>query len=135
MARTYYYGACVDFLSSESDTTDNCSSGYAVRVAGPGDAIHVGLTDFGISVNRPTGLAAIGSTLYMVGAGVGAGNNGLYTVNTSTGRATRVGFTPTLGVGEGGRGLAAIGNTLYGGGEQRCALHSEHQHRRGHPRG
>ena len=31
---TYYYGACVDAVSDESDTTDNCSSSVAVTVPG-----------------------------------------------------------------------------------------------------
>ncbi len=31
-AGTYYYGACVDSVSGESDTTNNCSSGVAVTV-------------------------------------------------------------------------------------------------------
>ena len=32
-AGTYYYGACVDSVSGESDTTNNCSSGVAVTVS------------------------------------------------------------------------------------------------------
>ncbi len=31
---TYYYGACVDSVSGESDTTNNCSVGLAVTVGG-----------------------------------------------------------------------------------------------------
>ncbi len=31
---TYYYGACVDPVSSESDTTNNCSTGVTVGVGG-----------------------------------------------------------------------------------------------------
>ena len=31
---TYYYGACVDAVAGESDTTNNCSSSVAVTVAG-----------------------------------------------------------------------------------------------------
>ena len=37
-AGTYYYGACVDFVSGESDTTNNCSSAVAVTVPGPVDS-------------------------------------------------------------------------------------------------
>ena len=33
-AGTYYFGACVDSVSRESDTTNNCSSGVAVTVTG-----------------------------------------------------------------------------------------------------
>ena len=32
---TYYYGACVDTVAGESDTTNNCSSSVTVVVAGP----------------------------------------------------------------------------------------------------
>ena len=32
---TYYYGACVDSVTDESDTTNNCSSGVAVTVSDP----------------------------------------------------------------------------------------------------
>ncbi len=31
-AGTYYYGACVDAVADESDTTNNCSSGYEIVV-------------------------------------------------------------------------------------------------------
>jgi len=33
-AGTYYFGACVDSVSRESDTTNNCSSGVSVTVTG-----------------------------------------------------------------------------------------------------
>ena len=34
-AGTYYYGACVDSVTGESDTTDNCSSSVTVTVSEP----------------------------------------------------------------------------------------------------
>ena len=34
-ARTYYYGACVDAVTGESDTTNNCSSSVQVTVTAP----------------------------------------------------------------------------------------------------
>ena len=34
---TYYYGACVDFLSDEVDTRNNCSTGVTVSVSMPGN--------------------------------------------------------------------------------------------------
>ena len=34
-ARTYYYGACVDSVSGESDTTNNCSTSVQVTVSDP----------------------------------------------------------------------------------------------------
>ena len=36
-AGTYYYGACVDGVSGESNTGNNCSSGVSVTVSGGGD--------------------------------------------------------------------------------------------------
>ncbi len=38
-AGTYYYGACVDSVSGESDTTNNCSSGIAVTVSAAPDLV------------------------------------------------------------------------------------------------
>ena len=32
-AGTYYYGACVDTVTGESDTTNNCSSAVSVTVS------------------------------------------------------------------------------------------------------
>ena len=75
-----------------------------------GVATRVGASHFTTGDTFPTGLAAIGNTLYMVSFTTKA----LYTVNTSTGRASRVGSATQFGVGESVPiGLAAIGNTLY----------------------
>ncbi len=38
---TYYYGACVDAVTNESDTTNNCSAAVAVTVVGPPDLVVV----------------------------------------------------------------------------------------------
>ena len=38
-AGTYYYGACVDAVSEESDTTNNCSSAVRVTVSGAGNTV------------------------------------------------------------------------------------------------
>ena len=46
-AGTYYYGACVDAVAGESDTTNNCSSSVAVTLAGP-------QTSPDLSVGSPT---------------------------------------------------------------------------------
>ena len=46
-AGTYYYGACVDAVTGESDTTNNCSSSIAVTVAEP-------QTSPDLSVGSPT---------------------------------------------------------------------------------
>ena len=46
-AATYYYGACVDTVTGESDTTNNCSSSVTVTVAEP-------QTSPDLSVGSPT---------------------------------------------------------------------------------
>ena len=80
-----------------------------------------GATQFGVNEDFPQDLAAIGNTLYMVGAGTDA----LYTVDTTSGRATRVGGATQFGVNEGTPiGLAAIGDTLYMVGRETDALHT-----------
>ena len=38
-AGTYYYGACVDTVTNESDTTNNCSTAMRVTVVGPPDLV------------------------------------------------------------------------------------------------
>ena len=69
-AGTYYYGACVDAVSEESDTTNNCSSAVRVTVSGAGNT--VGAIAFGwrgqfcgdgygwgVAVNAPNRATAI----------------------------------------------------------------------------
>ena len=41
-AGTYYYGACVDTVTGESDTTNNCSGSLAVTVPEPEPDLVVG---------------------------------------------------------------------------------------------
>ena len=54
---TYYYGACVDSVSDESDTANNCSSAVAVTVgAAPAPDLVVGAPT--VSSNAPTWWAA-----------------------------------------------------------------------------
>ena len=43
-AGTYYYGACVDAVTGESDTTNNCSSSVTVTVTAPYPDLEVALT-------------------------------------------------------------------------------------------
>ncbi len=89
--------------------TLNTTTGRAIQV---GSAV----AGFGVSEERPSGLAAIGNTLYMVGTRYMMRRNEavLYTLNTATGGATRVGLANQFGVGEiTPTGLAAIGDTLY----------------------
>ncbi len=80
--------------------------------ADDGMAAQVGSTPagFGEGEDQVNDLAAIGTTLYMVGERTDV----LYTLNTTTGMATQVGSAANFGVSENNpTGLAAISNTLY----------------------
>ena len=48
---TYYYGACVDAVAEESDTTNNCSMSVQVEVSEPTD---LEVTAFSVSDTNPT---------------------------------------------------------------------------------
>ena len=50
-AGTYYYGACVDSVTNESDTTNNCSTAVRVTVAAPPDLVVDAPT---VSASNPT---------------------------------------------------------------------------------
>ncbi len=88
-------------------------------VAEVGGGVRIGMvaSQFGVSENAPSGLAAIGETLYMVGFD----NDVLYTLNidptdgTADGTAIQVGSTATgFGVSESSPyALEAIDDTLY----------------------
>ena len=91
--------------------------GTSCELVALGEAARIGtVAHFGVGETGPTGLAALGTTLYMVGWG----NDALYTLNitsgdgTPDGTAIQVGSSTTFGVGEGSpTGLAAIGDILY----------------------
>ncbi len=103
------------------DPTDGTDDGMAIQVG----SVAAG---FGVGENNPGGLAAIDTTLYMVGANTDV----LYTLNidpddgTGDGMAIQVGSVAAgFGVGENFPvGLAAIGNTLYMVGRSNAALHT-----------
>ncbi len=82
-------------------------------VAEVGAAVRIGtVRRFDVSETTPRDLAAIRGILYMVGSDTDA----LYTLDTTTGVATKVSDTSVteFGVGEGNpTGLAAINDTLY----------------------
>ena len=58
---TYYYGACVDAVTDESDTTDNCSA--SVQVTVPEPAGHPDLEVGSPSVSNSAPTAGVGFTL------------------------------------------------------------------------
>ena len=106
-------------LDGAADTIGATCS-YSVEI---GEAVRIGsATEFGVVEELfPSGLAAIGNTLYMVETTTAA----LYTLDTNTGVATRVGSATEFGEEEEGlpNGLAAIGNTLYMVGGSKDALY------------
>ena len=73
-AGTYYYGACVDAVPDESDTTNNCSSSVQITVSGPvaptAPDLEVGLPS--VSDNRPVVGATFTLSVTVRNAGDGA---------------------------------------------------------------
>ena len=68
-AGTYYYGACVDPVSGESGTGNNCSS--AVRGTVSDSPMAIESFDLGPNIDYPTGIAFANDRLYVVsGRGV-----------------------------------------------------------------
>ena len=94
--------------------------GTSCQLAAIGGAVRRGnAIRFNVNEREPTGLAAIGDTLYMVGFT----NEALYTLDISSGRANRVGLITQFDESESQpTGLAAIGNTLYMVGWDRARL-------------
>ena len=60
---TYYYGACVDAVTAESETTNNCSSSVPVTVPEPKPDLVVGAPS--VSNSAP----AVGGDVHLVGGG------------------------------------------------------------------
>ncbi len=116
----YMVGADTDVLYTLNiDPYDSTPDGMAIQVGG--------VARFGVSETTPTGLAAIGGTLYMVGSS----NDVLFTLNigpygsTPAGMAVQVGSVTRFGVSETTpTGLAAIGGTLYMVGQDSDALYA-----------
>ena len=96
-------------IDNPEESTQNISFSVQIEASSfTGEFTRVGTVDgFGVSENNPTGLGAIGTTLYLVGQN----QDSLFTLEytgANAGRATRIGGNiadPS--------GLAAIDNTLY----------------------
>ena len=67
-AGTYYYGACVDSVSGESNTGNNCSTGVRVTVGGGGPGGPTAGADFDLDPANanPLGIAYARGRLYVV---------------------------------------------------------------------
>ena len=61
-AGTYYYGACVDAVTDESDTTNNCSSSVTVTVAEPGPNL---IVDSFVIIPGPTLETSPGALVFL----------------------------------------------------------------------
>ena len=66
---TYYYGACVDAVAGESDTTDNCSSSVSITVPKPQSRPNL-VVKVSVSNNGP----AAGATFTLLATVQNAGN-------------------------------------------------------------
>ena len=84
-AGTYYYGACTDSVSGESDTTDNCSTAVIVTIKGRPD-----LSVWGVSVSPSIPIPGESFTLTGVVFNDGAGDSAATTLRfyQSTSRET-----------------------------------------------
>ena len=76
-AGTYYYGACVDAVPDESDTTNNCSSSVQVTVSEPGPPtgpdLEVGLPSVNDSSPAVGAAFTLSATVRNAGDGAAAG--------------------------------------------------------------
>ena len=111
-AGTYYYGACVEPVSGESDTTDNCSSSVAVTVVDPTPVfpdLVVGTPT--VSENRPVPGSAFELTATVHNTGGGASNATTLRYYRSTDAVISTSDTPvdTAAVGA----LAASGTSRH----------------------
>ena len=80
---TYYYGACVDAVTDESDTTNNCSDARPITVDGPPPDLVVTGPNVG-EVGEEDGMFWLLMNVSNQGAGGGRGDNGA--VQTLDGR-------------------------------------------------
>ena len=70
-AGTYYYGACVDAVAEESDTSNNCSSGVRVVVSAPSAGARLEAFEFNLAAGNtePLGLWSDGVTMWVADLG------------------------------------------------------------------
>ena len=68
-AGVYYYGACVDTVNGESDTTDNCSASVEVAVVDPSPDLAVGSASVSDADPATGGSFTLSATVSNVGTG------------------------------------------------------------------
>ena len=112
MAGTYYYGACVDAVEGESDTTNNCSSSVQVTVSEPKPDLVVASA----SVNNSTPDA--GETFTLSATVRNDGDEGSAAATLSFYRSTN----PTITSSDTSVGTAPVGALAASGGTIRESL-------------
>ena len=80
-AGTYYYGACVESVSGETDTANNCSSAVRVTVS---DSLFT-IDHFDLDNDYASGITFANNRLYVVDSGdfLGRGTNKVYAYHAS----------------------------------------------------
>ena len=106
---TYYYGACVDAVAGESDTTNNCST--SVQVTVPGSAGQPDLTVGAPSVSNNSPAAGASFTLSATVNNVGGGDTAATTVRYYRSTDATITTSDTAVGTEAVAGLAASGSS------------------------
>ena len=94
----YYYGACVDAVSGESDTTNNCSTSVHITVTQPSDLV-VGSPSVGDSSQAPGATFTLSTTVENKGGGGSLATTLRYYRSTDTAISTSDIEVDTAGVG------------------------------------
>ena len=115
-AGTYYYGACVDTVTDESDTTNNCSSSVTVTVAEPQTSpdLSVGLPTVNDNSPETGGAFTLSATVSNDGDGAAAATTLRYyrsTDATITTSDTSVGTDAVSGLAASGSSAESISLT------------------------
>ena len=117
---TYYYGACVDSVTEESDTTNNCSGSVQVAVTAPTTAPDLAFRHFsaeGPTTGRNPKVAGASFHLYAQVHNIGTETSTTTTLryyrsadSTITASDTEVGTDSVIAL-QSGRGLLHVSNT------------------------
>ena len=110
---TYYYGACVDTVTGESDTTNNCSGAAEITVAGPQTSPDLSVGSPTVNNNSPEmgGAFTLSATVSNDGDGAAAATTLRYyrsTDATITTADTAVGTDAVLGLAASGSSAESI---------------------------
>ena len=111
-------GSGTSALNRTVDSATQIES-FVVRVIGNFDRVGT-FSNFNVGETRPAAIASYNGSLYMIGQST----NSLYTLDTATGEATRVGRLGTAATESLPSGLAAHGGSLYMVGESTDSLYT-----------